>query len=139
MDFTSHSYNETFELGKKIAEHLKAGDFIALYGDLGAGKTCFVSGLAAGLQSTDPVSSPTFAIVHLYRGKINLAHFDMYRINEDMLEDTGFYEYTEDGSIVACEWCENIPSAVPEDAIEVTLTYGESEDERHISIKGVEF
>jgi len=139
MNYVSHSYNETFEFGKEMASHLKSGDFIALYGDLGAGKTCFVSGLAAGLESIDPVSSPTFAIVHLYRGKINLAHFDMYRINEDMLEDTGFYEYTEDGSIVACEWCENIPNAIPEDAIVGTLTYGENEDERLIRVKGVEF
>lgn len=137
MKYISHSYDETNSLGQRLAQKLKRGDFLAFYGDLGAGKTCFISGIAKGLQSLDPVSSPTFNIVHLYRGRINLAHFDMYRINEDMLEDTGFYDYCEDGSIVACEWCENIPDAIPENKITISISYGEKEDDRIIDIEGV--
>ncbi len=138
MKYISHDYNETRSLGQKLAQKLTRGDFLAFYGDLGAGKTCFISGIALGLGSIDPVSSPTFNIVHLYRGNINLAHFDMYRINEDMLEDTGFYDYCEDGSIVACEWCENIENAIPEKHIKISISYGENEDDRIIDIEGAE-
>lgn len=135
MIFESHSYEDTFNFAVDFSKKLKKGDFIALYGDLGAGKTCFVSGLAKGFGSSDHVSSPTFAIVHYYRGNINLAHFDMYRINSNMLEDTGFFEYMEDGSVIACEWCENIEDDIPSDAITVTITYGEDENTRIINIK----
>ena len=137
MVFVSHSYEETFGFALELSKKIESGAFLALYGDLGAGKTCFVSGLAKGFGSTDPVSSPTFAIVHYYRGEKNLAHFDMYRINEDMLEDTGYYEYMEDGSVIACEWCENIAGEIPDDAIRITITYGEEENERIISVEGM--
>lgn len=138
MTYISHNYNETFELGTRLGRKLEGGEFIAFYGDLGAGKTCFISGIAAGLGSDDPVSSPTFNIVHLYRGRINLAHFDMYRINEDMLEDTGFYDYCEDGSVVACEWCENIEKCIPDNRIKINIEYGENENDRIIEIEGTE-
>lgn len=107
-----------------------------MYGDLGAGKTCFIRGLAAGLGCADPVSSPTFAIVHDYRGPKPLCHFDMYRIDADGLEDTGFYEYLDSGRIIACEWCENIEDAIPADAVRIHIEYGQAENERIITISG---
>ncbi len=130
----THSAQETENVARKLAEELRPGAFVALYGDLGAGKTCFIRGLAEGLGCTDPVSSPTFAIVHDYRGPRPLCHFDMYRIDRDGLEDTGFYEYLDSGRIVACEWCENIEDTIPKDAIRVRIEYGRAETERIITI-----
>ncbi len=77
---TTENVTETEEAGRKFAASLKAGDVIAFYGGLGMGKTAFIRGIAAGLEVTDHVSSPTFALVHEYRGRLPLFHFDMYRV-----------------------------------------------------------
>lgn len=132
----THSAQETEAAARTFAAQLRPGAFLAMYGDLGAGKTCFIRGLAAGLGCADPVSSPTFAIVHDYRGPKPLCHFDMYRIDADGLEDTGFYEYLDSGRIIACEWCENIEDAIPADAVWIHIEYGQAENERIITISG---
>ena len=132
----THSAQETEAAARTFAAQLRPGAFLAMYGDLGAGKTCFSRGLAAGLGCADPVSSPTFAIVHDYRGPKPLCHFDMYRIDADGLEDTGFYEYLDSGRIIACEWCENIEDAIPSDAVRIHIEYGQAENERIINISG---
>ena len=132
----THSAQETEAAARTFAAQLRPGAFLAMYGDLGAGKTCFIRGLAAGLGCADPVSSPTFAIVHDYRGPKPLCHFDMYRIDADGLEDTGFYEYLDSGRIIACEWCENIEDAIPVDAVRIHIEYGQAENERIITISG---
>ena len=93
--FVTCTPEETIALAKKIGALLRAGDCIAYYGDLGAGKTTFTRGLAIGMGLPDEVSSPTFAIVNEYHGKgaVSLYHFDMYRImSSDELETTGFYD-----------------------------------------------
>ncbi len=85
---------ETIEFAESIGKLLRAGDVVAYKGGLGAGKTTFTRGLAVGLGLEDCVTSPTFALVNEYHGRINLYHFDMYRIsNTDELEFTGFYDY----------------------------------------------
>ena len=95
-------------LGREFAKTLPGGALIAFTGGLGAGKTAFCQGLAEGLGCTDPVSSPTFAIVNYYRGPRPLAHFDLYRIHtENDLAAAGFYDYLDMGAVVACEWSEN--------------------------------
>ena len=132
----THSAQETEAAARTFAAQLRPGACLAMYGDLGAGKTCFIRGLAAGLGCADPVSSPTFAIVHDYRGPKPLCHFDMYRIDADGLEDTGFYEYLDSGRIIACEWCENIEDAIPADAVRIHIEYGQAENERIITISG---
>lgn len=139
-NFITHSAEETIALAEKIGKLLKAGDCIAYYGDLGAGKTTFTRGLAMGLGLPDVVSSPTFAIVNEYhgKGKISLYHFDMYRIgNSDELETTGFYDYPMDESVFAVEWSENIEDAFPEDVIRINII-GAGDDIRKITIETIE-
>ena len=100
--FITTSREETVALGRRLAAALPDGSLIAFTGGLGAGKTAFCEGLAEGLGCTDPVSSPTFAIVNYYRGPKPLAHFDLYRIStENDLCAAGFYDYLDEGAIVA--------------------------------------
>lgn len=135
----TNSVQQTEALAQTLAQKLQPGDVIAFRGGLGAGKTAFVRGLAKGLGVTDEVSSPTFAIVNIYRGgRLTLAHFDMYRIESaDALEDTGYYDLIADGApvVYAIEWSENIEEALPEDAILVTITRT-GEETREICIEG---
>ena len=107
-EFMTRSREETVALGRQLAGRLAPGTLIAFTGGLGAGKTAFCQGLAEGLGFTDPVSSPTFAIVNYYRGPRPLAHFDLYRIHTEAdLAAAGFYDYLDMGAVVACEWSEN--------------------------------
>ena len=107
-EYITHSRAETVALGKRMAAALAPGALIAFTGGLGAGKTAFTEGLAEGLGCTDPVSSPTFAIVNYYRGPRPFAHFDLYRIHtQGDLAAAGFYDYLDMGAVVACEWSEN--------------------------------
>jgi len=124
MTIITKSETETIEEGRKLAENLKAGSVVALYGDLGAGKTAFTRGVAAGLGIDDSVSSPTFTIVNEYLGSIPLFHFDMYRLNnENELFDIGWDDYLERGGICVVEWSERVPGAFPPDTVVVKLKY----------------
>ena len=97
-EFITHSREETVALGAQVAQHLAPGALIAFTGGLGAGKTAFCEGIARGLGCTDPVSSPTFAIVNYYRGPRPFAHFDLYRIHTEVdLAAAGFYDYLDMG------------------------------------------
>ena len=122
--YITNTPQETEDLGAKLSTHLKAGDVVALYGGLGMGKTAFVRGMAAGLGlDCTQVSSPTFALVNDYGGNPPLVHFDMYRINSwEDLYSTGFFDYLDDGAVLAVEWSENIENALPEQAIRVTFS-----------------
>ncbi len=137
--YTTHSPEETIALAQKIGAKLKAGDVIAYLGDLGAGKTTFTRGLAAGMGLSNLVTSPTFNIVHTYGTEDKmLCHFDMYRIeSEEELETTGFYDYPMEECVFAVEWSENIASALPKNAIRITLERLGDED-RKITIEGDE-
>lgn len=121
--FLSNSPAETKEIAKNLAATLNDGEVIAFYGDLGMGKTCFTTGLAEGLGFKGEVSSPTFAIINEYLGgRLNLYHFDMYRVSSwDDLYSTGYFDYIESGGVLAVEWSENIESALPDDVIKVTI------------------
>jgi tRNA threonylcarbamoyladenosine biosynthesis protein TsaE len=132
-EFISHSPVDTENFAARLAESLKGGDVVAFYGGLGAGKTCFIRGLARGLGiDPDEVSSPTFALVNVYENK--LAHFDMYRIRAgEEIDSTGYFDFTD--IIRAVEWSENIPNCIPDNAIKVTITPFENEENsRRISI-----
>ncbi len=138
--YMTHSRAETVALGKKLADVLQGGELIAFTGGLGAGKTAFCEGLAAGLGCTDPASSPTFAIVNYYRGPRPLAHFDLYRIHtEEDLYAAGFYDYLDQGAIVAAEWSENLADLLAaEQPITIDIARIEGEPEgRCITIEGV--
>jgi tRNA threonylcarbamoyladenosine biosynthesis protein TsaE len=121
--FISTSPQATEEFAAKLAKTLKGGEVIAFRGDLGAGKTCFTRGLAAGLDFKGEVNSPTFALINEYLGgRLNIYHFDMYRISSwEELYSSGYYEYLDMGGVVVCEWSENIDGALPDDAIIIEI------------------
>ena len=111
------------ELAKKMLEDPSIPPFVALYGDLGAGKTAFVRGFASVVAPGVTVRSPTLALVNEYRAKPRpIFHFDMYRISgEDDLLSIGFYDYLDRPGICLVEWSENIPYALPDDYIRVEI------------------
>ena len=133
----SHSEKETESAGILLASQLWKNDFVAMFGDLGAGKTAFVRGMATVLASGYDVFSPTYTVVNEYGTENSrLCHFDMYRIDsEDDLESIGFYDYTD--CVIVAEWCEKIPFALPKRYYSVTLEKL-NESERLIHIERVE-
>ena len=122
MTVITKSPEQTELLGKKLAELLRPGDVIAYYGDLGAGKTAFTRGLAAGLGIREAVTSPTYTIVNEYlSGRMPLFHFDMYRLSSsEELFDIGWEDYLARGGVCAVEWSENVADALT-DAISITI------------------
>ncbi len=134
----SNNVKQTEDLGSKIASVLKGDEVIAMFGDLGAGKTAFTRGLADGLGFSDGVSSPTFAIVNEYSGKFSIYHFDMYRItSDDDLYSTGFYDYLDNGVLII-EWSENIEYALDENTIRITINKTDDENTRIFTIEGLD-
>lgn len=138
------SPEETEAVGSSVAKALLADGslprFIAMYGDLGVGKTAFVRGLASVIAPGAAVRSPTFALVNEYRAKpLSIFHFDMYRIeDEDALESIGFYDYIDRGICVA-EWSENIEYALPEAylRVEIQKCSPNTPDQRQITVETV--
>lgn len=137
MIFSSKSTAETESIGEKAANYLTPGMVIAMRGDLGAGKTAFVRGLARGMGLRARVTSPTFAIVNEYLGEIPLYHFDMYRLtsSEDLF-DIGWEDYIRSGGVCVVEWSEIVEDAIPEDAVSVIIRHM-GETEREITIEGL--
>lgn len=134
----SHSPADTERIGEKLAARLSGNEVVALYGDLGMGKTNFVRGLARGLGIPEGVSSPTFALVNEYHGRLTLYHFDMYRVSTwDDLYSTGFFDYLDTGGVLVIEWSENIQEALPENAVSVCFQRGQAETDRTITIEGM--
>ncbi len=129
----SESAEQTQAVAASLARRLPAGSVLALHGDLGAGKTCFVQGLASGLHVQQPVSSPTYTLVHEYGGDVPLYHIDLYRLQgaEDAL-DMGLDEYMEGAGITAIEWPERAASALPAETVHIRLEHGEAENQRRI-------
>lgn len=138
MEFITHSPEETRALGGRLANALQGGEVIAFTGDLGAGKTAFVSGLAAALGVDERVTSPTFTIVNEYEGgRLPLFHFDMYRLGSaDELFHIGWEDYLARGGVCAVEWSENVDEAIEDDAIRISITRGDDENSRVITIEG---
>ena len=137
-EFISHSQLETEEVGRKLAEKLPGGSVVAMYGDLGAGKTAFVRGMAKGMGLSCRVSSPTFTIVNEYLGERELIHFDMYRLSSaDELFDIGWEDYLSRNAVCAVEWSENVQDAFFGDEIVVRIEKLNDTD-RKILIEGVD-
>ena len=135
----------TEKLGRELAKTI-VGDsslprFVAMYGDLGVGKTAFVRGFCSEICPSSTVKSPTFALVNEYKCPISggikrVYHFDMYRIvDEDDLYSIGFYDYLRDDILCIAEWCELIPYALPEKHIRVEITKQDFENKRNITIE----
>ena len=136
--FFTRNEAETEELGARLAKSIDGGAVIAMYGDLGAGKTAFVRGMARGMGLDCRVSSPTFTIVNEYLGERELIHFDMYRLSSgDELFDIGWEDYLSRGAVCAVEWSENVEDAFYGDEIKLRIEKL-SDTERKITIEGVE-
>ncbi len=132
MIYITKSAEETEALGARLAATLNAGEvsraFIALYGEMGSGKTAFTRGFAKALGISS-IKSPTYTIVNEHKGTRNLYHFDMYRIeSEDDLYSIGYEDYLEKSGYIVCEWCENIAKFVPESAVFVKISRIEGEE-----------
>lgn len=139
MVFFSENEAGTEALGERIGRALPQGGVVlALYGELGAGKTAFVRGLARGLAVEDMVTSPTFTIVNEYPGRRELFHFDMYRLGgADELFDIGWEDYLSREGVCAVEWSENVPEAFDGSEIRVSIEKT-SENGRKITVEGLE-
>ncbi|MCI9467871.1 MAG: tRNA (adenosine(37)-N6)-threonylcarbamoyltransferase complex ATPase subunit type 1 TsaE [Oscillospiraceae bacterium] len=132
---TTNSPEETEAAGMDLGRRVPDGTVIAMYGDLGAGKTAFVRGLARGMGIDARVSSPTFTIVNEYVGDRTLIHFDMYRLQSaDELFDIGWEDYLSRGCVCAVEWSENVEDAFFGDEWRLTIEKL-SETQRRITIE----
>ncbi len=131
----THSPLETQRAGGDFARYLRPGEVVALHGELGSGKTTFIKGIAEAIGLDDPVSSPTFALIHEYGNPPELYHFDCYRETAlERWESLGLAEYFDDEVISVIEWAEIIAPLLPERAIHVTLSHGADENERLIEV-----
>jgi tRNA threonylcarbamoyladenosine biosynthesis protein TsaE len=132
----SNSPGETEALGRQVAIETCAGAVLALKGDLGSGKTSFVKGLVAGFGSHDDVTSPTFTILHEYRGgRLPVYHFDLFRVeNPQSIERLGVDEYFFSDGVSVIEWADRFPEFIPDQArwIEFEIT---SETQRTITLQ----
>ena len=114
--YTTKSYEETKALGTTLAKEMDGVNVVALFGNLGAGKTAFTAGVAEGFGCMQSASSPTYNIVNEYYGSRRVCHFDMYRISDsDALYEIGWEEYISSGALCIVEWSENIVDALPSD------------------------
>jgi tRNA threonylcarbamoyladenosine biosynthesis protein TsaE len=132
----TRSVDATRALGEALAPVLEAGDVVALSGDLAAGKTAFVQGVARGLGSTDHVVSPTFMLVREYEGRLRILHMDVYRL--DRLQDVwdlGFEDLLDEGGVVLIEWGDVIEGILPVDHLLVRLRFPDEEEPNLRSIE----
>ena len=131
----SESPEATRSVGEFVGKRLKAGMVLCLTGDLGAGKTLFTKGVAAGLGVKEDVTSPSFTLMNLYDGRLPVAHFDLYRLDDGGdLDEIGFYEYADEPVGVAIiEWADKFPEALPPHHLSVVLSPGKNLEERRLS------
>lgn len=122
---------DTAALAESVARHLVAGQFLALSGDLGSGKTTFTRGLTRALGCTRLATSPTYSLIQAYKGgRVPVLHCDLYRLNSEYeLEDLGWHELLDEYAegVVAAEWADKFPDALPADRLEMTWSYCEDE------------
>lgn len=132
------SVDQTRAMAAAVAEVARPGDLLLLVGDLGAGKTAFSQGFGAGLGVEEQITSPTFALVQGYSGRLHMHHLDVYRleqINEAL--DLGLSELLDDGSVTLIEWGDTITSALPRDYLEVRITFADGPDDRSLELRAV--
>lgn len=129
LEITSHSPEQTRRVGTLVGKLLQPGDVVCLYGDLGAGKTHFSQGVAAGLGVTGRVTSPTFTLINEYQGRCPLYHMDVYRLSgPEEMEDLGYEEYFYGDGVVLIEWPEKISAVLPDERLELKIVSpGENE------------
>jgi tRNA threonylcarbamoyladenosine biosynthesis protein TsaE len=132
------SVAQTRELAAAVAELARPADLVLLVGDLGAGKTAFTQGFGAALGVAEPITSPTFTLVRQYRGRLELNHLDVYRIEQlDEVLGLGLQELLDGPSVTLIEWGDTIVPALPADYLEIRLTYGDDDDDRLVQVRAV--
>ncbi|MDD8017497.1 MAG: tRNA (adenosine(37)-N6)-threonylcarbamoyltransferase complex ATPase subunit type 1 TsaE [Bacteroidota bacterium] len=135
--FVTHSEEETVQAGNEFSKRLTAGNVVALYGDLGSGKTRFVKGISRGFGIHEHVTSPTFVVVNEHLdGRLPLYHFDFYRLKSmKELDEIGFEEYIFGTGVCVLEWAEMIQQKLPVKRFDVFLDLGMTENDRIIRIE----
>lgn len=129
------SVDSTRALAAAIAELARPGDLVLLVGDLGAGKTAFTQGFGAGLGVEGPITSPTFALVQSYQGRLELHHLDVYRLDHlHEAMDLGLSELLDGDSVTLIEWGDTITAALPRDYLEVRIGFADDADDRRIEL-----
>jgi tRNA threonylcarbamoyladenosine biosynthesis protein TsaE len=129
MLHTTRSAAETRALGRRLALHMQPGDILCLRGELGAGKTTLIQGLAEGLGIADPVTSPSFTLIHEHSGTLPLIHIDLYRLGGPDIADIGLEEVIDFEAVVAVEWAEKLPAGLARDALDIDITFDEADDD----------
>lgn len=134
--YLTKSAEETHALAAELFRSLQPGDVLALHGELGAGKTCFVQGLAAAMKIAQPIGSPTFTLINEYKGTpCPLYHVDLYRVKSEREAETlGLDEYFERGGIVVIEWAERAASLLPDHTLHLKFEPGAQPNERRITL-----
>lgn len=134
--YSSTSPEATRARGYSLSQRLRAGDVVLLQGDLGAGKTEFVKGLAEGLGVIERVTSPTFALLNIYQGVLPIYHFDLYRLNRaEELFEIGFEEFVGGSGLTLVEWPDQFAAEMPEHCVTVKISNGGKLTERVIQIE----
>jgi len=137
LEIRLEGLEETKELGIKLGNILKSGDIVCLNGELGAGKTTLTKSIGLGLGVTDYITSPTFALINEYNGRVPVYHFDVYRLeNVEEIYDLGFDEYFYGKGVCIIEWAEKIERLLPKERVILDIEKGKALDERIINIKG---
>lgn len=128
----------TRALAAALAELARPGDVILLAGDLGAGKTAFAQGFGAALGVAEPITSPTFTLVNQYRGRLELNHLDVYRLDQlaEVL-DIGLPEMLDEGGVTLIEWGDAITPALPADYLQIRFRFGDADDDRRLELTAV--
>ncbi len=127
----TNDLEETHRLGMSLGQHAAEGMVFLLKGDLGAGKTALTQGIAKGLGIRKNVTSPTFNIMKIYRGRLTLYHIDAYRL-EGVHQDLGFEEYMNDDGLTVIEWSQFFPGELPEEELSVTISLLENDRRRFL-------
>ena len=131
----SEGPEQTWAAAAALMESLEPGTVIALHGDLGAGKTCFIQGLAVAMGIMDPITSPTYTLIGEYEGRMKLNHIDLYRLaNSVEALGIGLEEYLESDGITAIEWAERAEEILPKSMLHVSIEKGRDEMSRQIEI-----
>ncbi len=130
--------NDTYSFAENLAQELQAGDVIALYGNLGAGKTAFVQGIAIGLGYSEPVTSPTYSLWQIYEGgRLTIHHFDLYRLDTvEQVYAIGFYDAVDSDGVTLIEWPERLGDELPVPRINVYINRID-EEKRSICVEGL--
>ncbi len=134
--FVSNSTQETWDIARQLVESTKGKLIIALHGELGSGKTCFVQGMADALGIKKAVTSPTFTLINEYKTQRPLCHIDLYRLHgaEDAF-GIGIEDYMDSLGITAIEWAERIADLLPDDTVHIYMEQADGEDKRIITVK----